>query len=37
MNPLDFPILSTIIFLPLVGVALILALRKEGSIKVAQA
>jgi NADH-quinone oxidoreductase subunit M len=35
MNPLDFPILSTIIFLPLVGVALILALRKEASIKVA--
>ena len=34
MNPLDFPILSTIIFLPLVGVALILLMRKELAIKV---
>jgi NADH-quinone oxidoreductase subunit M len=34
MNPLDFPILSTIIFLPLVGIALILFLRGEGAIKV---
>jgi NADH-quinone oxidoreductase subunit M len=34
MNPLDFPILSTIIFLPLVGVALILFMRGELAIKV---
>jgi NADH-quinone oxidoreductase subunit M len=34
MNPLDFPILSTIIFLPLIGVALMLVMRKEGTIKV---
>src|SRR5574340_535296 len=33
MNSLDFPILSTIIFLPLIGVALILFLRGEGAIK----
>src|SRR4030043_1136424 len=34
MNPLDFPILSTIIFLPLLGVALILFMRGELAIKV---
>jgi len=34
MNPLDFPILSTIIFLPLLGIALILFIRGEGAIKV---
>ncbi len=34
MNPLDFPILSMVIFLPLAGVALILAMKKEGAIKV---
>ncbi len=34
MNPLDFPILSTTIFLPLAGVALILFLRGDGAIKV---
>ncbi len=33
MNPLDFPILSTIIFLPLAGVALILFMRGELAIK----
>lgn len=34
MNPLDFPILSTIIFLPLLGIALILFMRGDGAIKV---
>jgi NADH-quinone oxidoreductase subunit M len=34
MNPLDFPILSTIIFLPLLGIALILFMRGEGAVKV---
>ena len=34
MNPLNFPILSATIFLPLVGVALILFMRGDGAIKV---
>jgi len=34
MNPLGFPILSTVTFLPLLGVAVILLLKKEEPIKV---
>jgi NADH-quinone oxidoreductase subunit M len=34
MNLLDFPILSTIIFLPLLGVALILFIKEERAIRV---
>jgi NADH-quinone oxidoreductase subunit M len=34
MNPLDFPILSTTIFLPLIGAILILLMRNEKAIKV---
>jgi NADH-quinone oxidoreductase subunit M len=34
MNPLNFPILSTTIFLPLVGAILILLMRNEKAIKV---
>jgi NADH-quinone oxidoreductase subunit M len=33
MNPLDFPILTTLIFLPLVGAILILLMRNEKAIK----
>ncbi|MBU2227786.1 MAG: NADH-quinone oxidoreductase subunit M [Proteobacteria bacterium] len=35
MNPLGFPILSTVIFLPLAGVLLILFLRDENRIRIA--
>ncbi|MCX5813197.1 MAG: NADH-quinone oxidoreductase subunit M [Proteobacteria bacterium] len=34
MNPLNFPILSTTIFLPLIGAMLILLMRNEKAIKV---
>lgn len=34
MNPLDFPILSTTIFLPLIGAILILLMRNEKVIKI---
>jgi len=34
MNPFGFPILSTVIFLPLVGVLFILFLRNENKIKI---
>ncbi len=34
MNPLGFPILSTVIFLPLVGAGVIFFLRSDGAIKV---
>jgi NADH-quinone oxidoreductase subunit M len=35
MNPLDFPILSTVIFLPLAGVFCIFFLRDENKIRIA--
>jgi NADH-quinone oxidoreductase subunit M len=34
MNPLDFPILSTTIFIPLIGAILILLMRNEKAIKI---
>ncbi|MEW6334857.1 MAG: NADH-quinone oxidoreductase subunit M [Thermodesulfobacteriota bacterium] len=35
MNPLDFPILTTVIFVPLAGIALILLMKQERTIKIA--